>query len=95
MKTFLFSLPFIEERNKQLFIFTPVFAGREDKKLFIFTPVFGEEKRKNFFIFTPFYWGDIYGRKERKEGKCISSNHWLPGSFSYSYWELSLYKIAK
>ena len=82
----LFSLPFIRERKWILFYFHSCLLRRENRFKFTFTPVYWWEKI-NLNSFFP----DLH----RKVRKYISSNDWLPGSFSDWYGLLSLYQIAK
>ena len=48
-----------------------------------------ERENKFEFTFTPVYWGEnefiFFPTTIEKEGKYISGNDWLPGSFSYLY----------
>ena len=55
----------------------------------------GRKYKKNILFSLPFFWGGGGGRENKtnfiftpvleKEGEYISTNDWLPGSFSYWY----------
>ena len=73
----------------------------EKINLNLFSLPFIGQRKEIKIIFTPVYWAEkidlntFFPTTLEKEGKYISSNNWLPGSFSYWYGLLSLYQIEK